>query len=305
MIRRLLSVFFFLPAAAGLWAQSAAVADSAAWQAELSSWRTAQEKQVSAPGGWLSLVSLNWLKSGFNAVGSEPSSSVRLPENAPAKLGLITVSGKTVQLLSPTGGFPAGLTLDGRPAREGQLATSDASPSVLAWKGLQLVVLERAGRFVVRVKDENAPARTGFHGLNWFKPDAEQVVVARWIPFHPAQTEEIPTPLGNPLELPAPGLAMFLLHGKVYQLEPVIEDPQSLFFILRDQTSHTTSFAGGRFLHTSLPDHGLGQPGKLVLDFNRLENPPCAYSALATCPLAPEQNRLDTGIEAGEKRFLP
>jgi len=305
MIRRLFSVLLFLFAAVGLWAQSAAVADPAAWQAELAAWRTAQEQQVSAPGGWLSLASLNWLKPGFNAVGSEPSSAVRLPQSAPAKLGLITLNGKTVQLLSPAGGFPAGLTLNGKPVREGQLATSDASPSILAWNGLQLVVLERAGRFVVRVKDENAPARTGFHGLNWFLPDPQQVVVARWIPFHPAQTEEIPTPLGNPLELPAPGLAMFLLHGKVYQLEPVVEEPQSLFFILRDQTSQTTTFAGGRFLHTGLPNHGLDQPGTLVLDFNRLENPPCAYSALATCPLAPEQNRLDTVIEAGEKRFLP
>ena len=307
MIRRLLCSLFFLPLATSLSAQSAAITDTASWQADLATWRTVQSRLVSAPNGWLALVSLNWLKSGFNSVGSDASSAVRLPASAPAKLGLITISGKNVQLLSPAGGFPTGLTIDGQPARETQLSTSDANPSIIALGSLQMVILERGGRYVVRIKDANSPARSSFHGLNWFPPDPAKVVVARWIPFLPPQVEEIPTPLGNPLEMPAPGLAMFLLNGQVYQLEPVLEDPQSrsLFFILRDQSSKSSTFAGGRFLHTGLPDHGLDQPGSLVLDFNRLENPPCAYSALATCPLPPEQNQLETTIEAGEKRFIP
>jgi uncharacterized protein (DUF1684 family) len=54
-----------------------------------------------------------------------------------------------------------------------------------------------------------------------------------------------------------------------------------------------------------LPDHGLDKPGKLILDFNRLENPPCAYTAYATCPLPPQRNRLAVAIEAGEKRYAP
>jgi uncharacterized protein (DUF1684 family) len=59
----------------------------------------------------------------------------------------------------------------------------------------------------------------------------------------------------------------------------------------------------GRFLHTGLPDHGLNEPGNLVLDFNQLENPPCAYTNFATCPLPPKQNQLETEIKAGEKRY--
>jgi hypothetical protein len=52
-----------------------------------------------------------------------------------------------------------------------------------------------------------------------------------------------------------------------------------------------------------LPDHGLDQPGSLTLDFNRLENPPCAYTVYATCPLPPVQNRLTVALQAGEKRY--
>jgi len=34
-----------------------------------------------------------------------------------------------------------------------------------------------------------------------------------------------------------------------------------------------------------IPFQRTRQPGELVLDFNRLQNPPCAYTPYATCPL--------------------
>ena len=43
--------------------------------------------------------------------------------------------------------------------------------------------------------------------------------------------------------------------------------------------------------------------GRVVLDFNRAYNPPCAFSPYATCPLPPAQNRLKLRVEAGEKRY--
>jgi hypothetical protein len=98
---------------------------------------------------------------------------------------------------------------------------------------------------------------------------------------------------------------MFLLNGVIVHLEPVIEDParNTLFFILRDSTSESTTYPGGRFLHTGLPDHGLDKPGSLILDFNRLENPPCAYTVYATCPLPPDMNKLPVAVEAGERLY--
>jgi len=279
------------------------------WQQELAAWRAAHEKEISAPDGWLSLAGLEWLKTGFNSVGSSADSQIRMPAQAPAHLGLLTVSGKAtdevVQLLAPAGGFPPGLTIDGKPAREGSLVVDGAKPTTIAWHGMSLVVLKRGDRYVARIKDADSPARAGFHGLNWYAPNPSYRVTARWVPFKPAQVEEIPTAIGTTLKLPAPGLAVFLLDDEVLHLEPVIEDPagKTLFFILRDETSKTTTYGGGRFLHTGLPDHGLDQPGSLILDFNRLENPPCAYTVYATCPLPPEQNQLGVSLEAGEQRY--
>lgn len=293
--------FFSLPLAAQT------LADPAAWRSDLDAWRARHEKSVSGPDGWLTLVTLQWLKPGIHSLGSDPKSQIVLPAPAPARVGLLTVNGKTVQLLAPAGGFPAGLTIDGKPAREGEISTSDAAPSALALGSLSMLVQQRAGSFVLRVKDASAPARTGFGGLRWFPPDPQLVVEARWIPYHPAQIAQLPTALGNTLDLPAPGLAVFLLHGEIFKLEPVLEDPHghSLLFVLRDGTSTSSTYPGGRFLRTQLPDHGLDQPGTVVLDFNRLENPPCAYTSFATCPLPPEKNRLTQPIEAGEKRYQP
>jgi hypothetical protein len=41
----------------------------------------------------------------------------------------------------------------------------------------------------------------------------------------------------------------------------------------------------------------------VVVDFNRSYNPPCPFTAFATCPLPLRQNRLPLHIEAGEKTF--
>ena len=41
----------------------------------------------------------------------------------------------------------------------------------------------------------------------------------------------------------------------------------------------------------------------VVLDFNRMQNPPCAFTAFATCPLPPKENRLPFRVPAGEKKY--
>ena len=46
----------------------------------------------------------------------------------------------------------------------------------------------------------------------------------------------------------------------------------------------------------------IGAGGTVTLDFNRAQNLPCAFTVFATCPVAPEHNRLTVAVEAGEKR---
>jgi hypothetical protein len=145
----------------------------------------------------------------------------------------------------------------------------------------------------------------GFHGLKWYPPDDAYRVTAEWIPYSPFKTITLATLVGTYYNQPVPGAAEFTLHGKTFRLEPVLEDPAvaKLFFILRDTTSKTTTYGACRFLYTGLPTNGLDKAGELVLDFNRLENPPCAYTPFSTCPLPPLGNRLPIALPVGEKRY--
>jgi hypothetical protein len=43
--------------------------------------------------------------------------------------------------------------------------------------------------------------------------------------------------------------------------------------------------------------------GRIVVDFNKAYNPPCAFTAYATCPMPPDGNRLDLYVAAGEKTY--
>lgn len=285
-------------------ATSASAEAESRWRQKVADWRAQRERELSAPDGWLTLIGLDWLQPGVNSFGSAADNKVRI-DAAPDHVGVLTVSGATVQLLSPRNGFPPDLLLDGKPAREGTLSADERQPSTLTWNTLTMVVLPRGGRYALRIKDANAPARTSFHGLHWYPPDLHYTVEARWIPYNPPRILHIPTVIGTTLDLPSPGAAEFTLAGQTLRLEPVLEDPHdtSLFFILRDATSQTTTYEAARFLRTAFPDRGLAQPGTLVLDFNQLYNPPCAYTPYATCPLPPPQNRLPIPIEAGEQRF--
>lgn len=289
----------------GLTIHAAAPAASPAEAHDLLQWRTERARTLSAPDGWLTLVGLEWLKPGKNSIGLAPDSQVRLKGRAPQHLGVIDVEGSQLRLLAPEGGFPPHLMVDGQPAHEAPLHSDDDKPSLLTDENLSLVVLHRGDRFALRIKDAESPTRTAFKGLHWYPPDAKYRVTAKWIPFTPAHTEKIPTIVGTTLDMPAPGLAEFTLDGKTIQIEPVLEDPNAkeLFFILRDATSHTTTYQAARFLYSGFPDHGLDQPGSVVLDFNRLQNPPCAYTPYATCPLPPYINRLAVSIPAGEQRY--
>jgi uncharacterized protein len=283
-----------------------AATDESAWRAELESWRAKRAAGLQAPEGWLSLIGLDWLQEGDNSFGSDAGNRIQINAKSDAHIGVVRLQKDTLRLLPPAGGFPKDFLVDGHAAQEQALAADDVDkPSKLTIGSITIILIHRDDRFALRIKDPQAPTRVGFHGLRWYAPNAVYRVHARWIPYNPPRMLDIPTVLGTTTHIPAPGAAEFTIDGQTVRLEPVLEDPAStdLFFIMRDATSKTTTYGAGRFLYTELPDHGVAQPGELWLDFNRLINPPCAFTAYATCPLPPTQNRLTIAIPAGEQRY--
>lgn len=70
--------------------------------------------------------------------------------------------------------------------------------------------------------------------------------------------------------------------------------------MLTDLTAGVETYGASRFLYAPKPKPGATT---IVLDFNRLQNPPCAFTTFATCPLPPKENRLPFRLTAGEKNY--
>lgn len=262
---------------------------------------------MQAPYGWLSLVGLDWLKPGDNSVGTAAGNAIVLKPPAPPNLGIVRLGSNSIELLPSTGGYPKRLEADGKaPANPQPLAADDtAKPTRITFATLQINVIHRGQQYGLRIRDSQSPIRTGFHGLKWYPPNPALRVKGQWTPYNPPLKRKVPTVLGTEIEADVPGKVTFTLDGQTLSLEPILEDPgdTELFFIIKDPTSKDKTYGAGRFLYTPFPDHGLTKPGELWLDFNRLENPPCAYTPYATCPLAPPQNRLQVALPAGEQRY--
>jgi hypothetical protein len=281
---------------AGLLGAAPAPADES-YREGVRRWREKREASLRAPGGWLSVAGLFWLAEGESRFGSDPSGDVVLPPSAPAVAGTFTFEkGRVTVRLAP--GIEA--TLNGRPLA----GTADLRPDTsgqrdaLTMGPLSLSVIERSGRYGLRLRDEERKERVAFKGLSWFEVDERWRVEARYS-AHPApKAVKVPNVLGQSNEMPSPGFAEFEVDGKTMRLDGVLESPDAseLFFIFRDETSGKETYGAGRFLYAEKPTGGT-----IVLDFNRAYSPPCAFTPYATCPLPPPQNRMPVRVEAGEK----
>ena len=277
-------------------------------QHEELAWRTQHATDLQKPDGWLSLVGLEWLEPGQTSIGSAQDNKIHVPSTAPAHIGVLQLENNAVTLLPPQEGFPSGLQIDGAPAKQLSLRADqdkDKFNSHVTVGTINFYVIKRADKFALRIKDAKSPSLLEFHGLKWFELNPEYRVTAKWTPYVPAKSVSLLTLVGTEYSEPVPGFAEFTLQGKTFRLEPVLEDPDNpkLFFILRDTTSTETTYPACRFLYTTFPNHGVDRPGELLLDFNHLENPPCAYTPYATCPLPPAGNRLPIALPVGEQRY--
>ena len=260
-----------------LMAAGAALAVSA-YESEILKWRADRAAALKADGGWLSLAGLVWLHEGANAFGKDQSNEIALPDG-PAHAGVFQFHNGKVTLA-------------------GKEIKPDAADASVKVGRLSLFVIKRSDKYGVRVKDPESEARRNFHGLEYYPVNAEFRFDARWV----AESRALPilNMLGQTEPQPSPGYAVFRIHGQELKLRPYLEEPDAkqLFYVFRDQTAGKETYGAGRFFYTDFP-----KDGKVVLDFNKAYNPPCAFTPYATCPLPPAENKLPVRIEAGEKKY--
>ncbi len=269
-----------------------------AYRQELESWWAKLEESLRHPDGWLTLTGLHWLEEGENAVGSAPDSKVALPAGrAPARAGVLRLANGAITLEAAPG---AGIAYEGKPVTTLELVPdAKGKPTIVELGSLRFHVIDRGGRLGVRVRDREHPALAAFGGVERFAVDPTWRVEARFEPYDPPQPIKVPNVLGQVSEEPSHGAVVFEREGKTWRLDAIDGMAGTpLHLIFGDGTNGSETYGGGRFLTTEKVTDG-----KVVVDFNKAYNPPCAYTAFATCPLPPRQNKLELRVTAGEKAY--
>jgi len=267
------------------------------YEAEIRKFQQDREALLKTDTGWLTVAGLFFLTQPRTTFGSDPLNDIVLPAGAPARAGVFEVRGGKVFVKAAEG---VSFQLDGKTITTAQLKPdSQGPPDRISLGDLMLWVHNSGDRLSIRLRDRNNPLRTSFTGTRWFPIDKKYRVQGTWIPHAKPKMIQVPNILGDIDNMPITGLVSFTLDGQEQKLEAVGEEGvPELWFIFRDLTSQDETYPAARFLYTPV-----AVDGKVDMDFNRAQNPPCAYNPYTTCPLPSEQNRLRVRIEAGEKKY--
>ena len=274
--------------------------DTSAHKNEIEKWQQNRLASLTKDDGWLTLVGLFWLNEGENKFGSDPKNPVVLPnDKAPGVAGSLWLEKGRVRLTAlPAAEITAGgnrvITLDLKDDND------DSGPTILKLGTLLINVVKRGDRIGVRVKDTESRTRREFKGLEYYPIDPKWRIEARFEPYQPPKMIPITNVLSMTDDETSPGVLVFEVDGKTYRIDPILEKGETdLFVMIADETTGRETYGAGRYLYVAPPDAA----GKVVIDFNKVYSPPCAFTNFATCPLPPRQNHLPFRIEAGEKKY--
>ena len=265
------------------------------YEKSIAAWRAERVGRLTTPNGWLSLIGRHALQSGVNSVGSAEDNSIRLA-TGPAYLGTVALSAERKVTFAPAPG--AIVQIDGQPAGPAELVYRGDKPTSVTFGTASFYVMERGESLYLRVKDTASARLKNFAGIEYFPVDPSWRFEARWVPFDQPRQVSITNMLGQTSPATVSGKAVFTRDGRIFELLPIEEDADGLFFVITDLTAGAETYEASRFLSTDAP-----RDGKVVLDFNRAQNPPCAFTPFATCPLPPKENRMEIRVTAGEKMY--
>ncbi|MFG2819260.1 DUF1684 domain-containing protein [Kitasatospora sp. NPDC048365] len=248
-------------------------------------WHAAHERALADPHGFLAVTGLHWLT-------GEPT---RYPD-APGAWSS-TEQGIAVHLDEGEELVVDGTAVHGH-HRFGIL-DERASLYAAVGDGSLVEIAKRGGHDILRPRHPDNELRVRFTHTPAYPPDPRWSLTGRYLPFDAPRA----TTVGAAVEglqhvYDAPGEVEFDLDGRTHRLTVFNgSGPGTLQALFTDATSGVTTYAANRALSIPAPD----SEGRVLVDFNRATNLPCAYTDLATCPLPPAENRLPIPIEAGEK----
>lgn len=264
-------------------------------------WREERLSRLTSENGWLTLCGLFWLKNGENKIGADSSNDVIFPHGkAPKFAGSIFLGNDKILL-------KAGKRSEIK--HKDSLITSmviqfdengHPIPTVFTLGPLSFQLIKRGDKIGVRVRNKENPARINFKGLEYFPIDPKWKIEASFEKYDPPKIIPIMNILNQIEDRESPGALVFKVNGNLFRLDALQEKgTNELFIIFADETRGKETYDMGRYLYTELPN----SENKVIIDFNKAYNPPCAFTEFATCPVPPIQNHIKLRVEAGEKKY--
>jgi len=259
-------------------------------------WRQKRNAKLASDFGWLSLVGLEWLQDGENRVGSGQGNTIRL-SGGPDYWGSVFLEDGKLRFVRAD---LDSVMVDDTYANEVQMMPdSEGTPTIVQSGTIRFYPIFRES-YALRVKDSQAPVRVNFKGTSNFEIQRDWRIDGRFIPGAEGETIEIGNVLGQLVPSPVYGRFEFERDGKTIRMVAIgDEDSESLEMMFADRSNGHGTYAAGRFVYSD----GMPEKGRLVVDFNKAYNPPCAFNDYSTCPLPVQENRLNLDVTAGEKDF--
>ena len=269
--------------------------DEAAWREAETAHRAEVEAGLVADRSWLTVAGIHFLTPGEHTVGSGEDADLRIADRFAGLAVTVAFSPDGAATVRVADGVSA--TVGGEPFTEGELTIGEDHAVVLddrVWFWLHTSGARRA----LRLRDLDSSLRTDFTGRKWFDLDPRFRVEAAFDPYPEQVSVDAVNIRGDIERYVSDGEVVFDWEGQEMRMQAFTRSNGNLFFVMANLTSGSETYPAARFLTVPPPENG-----RVILDFNRAETPPCGFSRFTTCPTPPPQNRLPFRVEAGERFY--
>jgi hypothetical protein len=267
-------------------------------QQVVEAWRASRHERLLQVDGWLTLVGLEWLEDGENRIGMADDNDIQLSGGADY-WGTVVLQNDQLHFNSHD---PEEVNVNGEPLPHAQLIPDTEDDATVISSGTLSAHVIFRGSYALRIKDSQAKALQNFEGVDNYPIEESWLIDGLFTRAPEGSVIEITNVLGQVSESPVFGSFEFDRDGKTHKLLGIREsDSESLWFIFADRTTGHGTYGAGRYLYSD----GMPENDRLIVDFNKAYNPPCAFNPYSTCPIPPQTNRMDVWVLAGEKNFHP
>ncbi len=261
----------------------------------LAQWKTDRLAFLKSEQGYLNLVGLYWLRKDLSTFGSAAGNDLVFPGAVPAQMGSFELGENGVTMVVSSG---LDVRIADKPVRRMRMADDlSEEPGIATFGSLAWMVIRRDDRYAIRLRDFDNPTLSTFPPIDYFPVDESLKIEARLDRYGQPKIVRVDTVVeGLDYNPSSPGVLRFEIDGQSFDLE-AYDAGDEFLIVFGDTTSGRETYPAGRFLYAEKP----GKDGRVLLDFNTAQNPPCAFNEFATCPVASPRNRLKVRVAAGER----